>query len=362
MQVGVIGLPVSGKTSLFETLTGQNVSEIYGTGKLEVHRAMVKLPDYRLDQLTNIFNPKKKVPATIEYIEIGGIEKEKAKKVGFDSQFLQVLKTTDILCLVIRSFENEFHPHPDETIDPFRDLKIVEAEFLLSDLSIVENRIERLEKQVMKAKDEDGLRELEQLNQFKLWLEQEKPLRELEISEEDKFRIKGFQFLSAKPMIVVLNINERDIRKEEKILSPFINSFHQKNLTFISMCIKIEQEISQLDTEDARMFLEDLGINEPALPKFIRASYDLLGLISFFTVGDEECHAWTIKKETNAQKAAGTVHSDFEKGFIRAEIVNFNEFIQYKSLSLCREKGILRLEGKNYIVKDGDLMTIRFNI
>jgi len=362
MQVGIVGLPVSGKTILFETLTGQYVSESHRTGKLEIHRAIVKVPDYRLDQLTSIFSPKKKVPATIEYIEIGGIEKEKAKKVGFDSQFLQVLKTTDILCVVIRSFESEFYPHPEGTIDPKRDLQIVETEFLLSDLQIVENRIQRLEKQFMKAKDEDGLRELGQLKRYKHWLEQEKPLREFEFSEEEEFRIRGFQFLSAKPMMVVININESDIEREEEILSPIISSFDRKNLTFISMCIKIEQEISQLDIGDAKIFLKDLGIKEPALPKFIRASYDLLGLISFFTVGDEECHAWTVKKGTNALKAAGTIHSDFEKGFIRAEVVNFDEFIRYESLSKCREKGILGLEGKNYIVKDGDLITIRFNV
>jgi ribosome-binding ATPase YchF (GTP1/OBG family) len=337
MQVGIVGLPVSGKTTLFSTLTGQDISALHEGRKIEVHRGIVKVPDERLGRLTEIFKPPKKVPATIEYLEVGGIEKEQAKTQGFDPQFLQVLKTTDLLCVVIRAFKNEYHPHPEGSVDPLRDLQIVETEFLLSDLSIVENRVNKLEKELQKSKDEEGLKELELM-------------------------IRGFQFLSAKPMVVVININEKDIGKANEVLAKFSEYRGKSNLSIISMSVEIEQEISRLEREDARIFLDDLGIEEPALSRLIKTSYDLLGLISFFTHNEDECRAWTIMKGTNAQKAAGAIHTDFEKGFIRAEVVNYNQFIEHKSISKCRELGILKLEGKNYIVQDGDLITVRFNI
>ena len=362
MEIGIVGLLLSGKTTLFSTLTGQDLTEQQSGRKIEIHRGVVKVPDSRLDELFKIFKPKKEVYATIEYIEVGGIEKEKIKTHDFDSQFLQLLKNTDLLCVVVRGFENEYYPHPAGSIDSLRDFQIVETEFVLSDLSIVENRIERLEKQAMKAKDPEGLKELELMKRCLPWLESEKPLREMDFSGEELLKIRGFNFLSVKPILVVVNIDENDLQKQDEILSLF-NSFNNKpNFTALSMCLKIEEEISQLDDEDAQLFLEDLGISESALNKLIHTSYDLLGLISFFTFGDPECHAWTIKKGFTALKAAGAIHTDFEKGFIRAEVINFDEFIKYKSLQKCRDQGILRLEGKNYIVKDGDMLTIRFNI
>lgn len=362
MQVGIVGLPVSGKTTLFSTLTGQDISTLHEGKKIEVHRGIVKVPDSRLEQLTEIFQPRKRVPATIEYLEVGGIEKEQAKSHGFDSQFLQVLKNTDLLCLIIRAFENEYHPHPEGSVDPLRDLQTVETEFLLSDLSIVENRIGRLEKQVMKTKNEEDAKELELLKRCHPWLESEKPLRDLDFSADEKVRLRGFQFLSAKPLIVVVNVNENDIDRGAEIITKFEKYQSDANVSALSMCLKIEQEISQLESEDAQIFLEDLNIQEPALNKLIRASYELLGLISFFTYGEDECRAWTIRKGDNAQKAAGVIHTDMEKGFIRAEVVSYEQFIQSKSISKCRELGILRLEGKNYTVQDGDLITVRFNV
>ncbi len=362
MQVGIVGLPVSGKTTLFSTLTRQDISGLHEGRKIEVHRSMVKVPDQRLGQLAEIFYPKEKIPTTIEYIEVGGIEKEQAKTQGFDPQFLQVLKTTNLLCVVIRAFENEFHPHPEGSINPLRDIQTVETEFLLSDLSIVENRIHKLEKEVLKAKDEEGMKELELMKRCHAWLESEKPLREMEFSDDEKFRLRGFQFLSAKPMVIVINLNEDDLQQSDKITSQFSAYRDRPNLAVISLCAKIEQEISQLDSEDAKMFLEDMNIEEPALNKLIRTSYNLLNLISFFTIGENECQAWTVPKGSTARKAAGVIHTDMEKGFIRAEVVNFQNFIEHKSFAKCREKGILRLEGKNYIVQDGDIMTVRFNV
>lgn len=358
MEVGIVGLPVSGKTTLFSTLSGQTAVGSIG-GKVEVHRGVVKVMDKRLDALTKIFQPKKEVYATIEYIEVGGMEREVSSAKGFDPQFLHTLKNTAALCVVIRAFENEFYPHPAGSVNVNRDIQTVETEFLLSDLAIVENRIERLEKQILKSKEEASLREVELLKRCREFLEAEKPLREMPFSEEEALMVRGFQFLSAKPLIFVINVDEKDIRRESDILSSIPEKSHVK---VIALCAKAEQEISQLAEADRAMFLEDLGITEPALPKLIHASYDLLGLISFFTVGDPECHAWTIKKGTTAQKAAGEIHTDFERGFIRAEVVHYDDFMKWGSMAKCREHGALRLEGKNYIVKDGDIMTIRFNV
>jgi GTP-binding protein YchF len=362
MQIGIVGLPVAGKTTLFSTLTGQNISTLHEGRKIEVHRGVVKVPDQRLDGLAEIFQSKKQILANIEYIEVGGIEKERAKTQGFDPQFLQVLKTTDMLCVVVRAFENEYHPHPEGNIDPLRDLQIVETEFLLSDLSIVENRIDKLEKELQKSKDEEGFKELELMKRCLPYLELEKSLREVDFTEDEELQLRGFQFLSAKPMIVVLNIGEKEIGKEDEILSKFTEYQDKPNLSIISLSVEIEQEISLLENEDAQLFLSDLGIQEPALNKLIRTSYDLLNLISFFTHNEDECRAWTIKKGTNAQKAAGAIHTDFEKGFIRAEVINYNQFMEHKSITKCRDLGLLKLEGKNYIVQDGDIITIRFNV
>ncbi len=359
MEVGIVGLPVSGKTTLFSTLTGQDAQAAFGGGKIEVHRGIVKVPDPRLDRLTEIFNPQKKVPATIEYIEVGGMEGDPSKGKGFDPQFLQVLKNTDALCVVIRAFENEFYPHPAGSIDIQRDITTVESEFLLSDLSIVENRITRLEKQIKKAQDDQGQKELELLKRCHSQLENEQPLREIDFTDEERLMLRGFQFLTAKPLLLVINVNEDQIRDEEKIISAIPS---KKNVSATTLCAKVEQEISQLEPEEREMFLEELGIREPALDKLIRTSYELLGLISFFTVGEDECRAWTVRNGAHAPRAAGVIHTDMERGFIRAEVVHYHDFIEAGSLAKCREKGLLRLEGKSYRVQDGDIMNIRFNV
>ncbi|RMF60393.1 MAG: redox-regulated ATPase YchF [Calditrichaeota bacterium] len=360
MEVGIVGLPVSGKTTLFSTLTGQKVEMGYGgAGKVEVHRGVVKVPDERLDRLTEIFNPRKKVPATIEYIEVGGLDKEQKDAQGFDPQFLQVLKTTDALCVVIRAFEDPILPHPEGSIDIVRDMQTIETEFLLSDLSIVENRLERLEKQIKKAREEHLTRELELMQRCHAHLEQERPLREMEFTEQEALILRGYQFLSAKPLVVVINIDEKDIPRSEEFLTLLPE---KTGVKVIALSARVELEISQLPEEERKIFLEDMGITEPALNKLIRTSYELLGLISFFTVGEDECRAWTIRKGTPAVRAAGVIHTDLERGFIRAEVVHYDDFIRLGSLAKCREQGVLRLEGKNYVVQDGDIITVRFNV
>jgi hypothetical protein len=359
MEIGIIGLPGSGKSTIFSTLTQHEVEQ-FG-GKTEAHRGVVKVPDQRLDQLTAIFNPKKQVNATIEYIEVPGLEKDAAKS-GFTSTFLTNLKNTDAILLVVRNFENDLYPHPEGSVDAKRDIEIVDSEMLFSDLSIIENRFERLKKQIMKQKSKELEDELKLIEKCKILLEEEKPLRAGEFSAEELKKLRGYQFLTLKPIIYVLNVNEDDISEEEEILKQFSYLRERPKSHVVALSAKIEQEISQLNEEEKQMFMEDLGIQEPALPKLIRASYELLDLISFFTVGEDECRAWTIKKGTNAQKAAGTIHSDLERGFIRAEVVHYDDFMKYKSLSKCKEAGILRLEGKDYIVKDGDIISVRFNV
>jgi len=352
MEIGIIGLPFAGKTTLFTTLTGLTPEPSHISGKVEVHRGIVKVPDSRLDNLSKIFQPKKQVNTTIQYLDVGGLDKDAGSGKGFDPQFLTVLKNTDALCLVVQAFQDEVYQHPLGSIDPLRDVQIVETEFILSDLSIVENRIERLKKQLKKVKSEENLRQLELMNQCKELLENERPLREHSFSESDEKQMRGFQFLSAKPLIIVVNYSESDISREKEVLAPLQEYQEKPNVAVTGLSAKVEMEISQLEEEDRTIFLEELGIEEPASYKLIHKSYELLGLISFFTVGENECRAWTVQQNTRAQEAAGVIHSDMERGFIRAEVVNYADFIQLGSMAKCREKGLLRLEGKNYIVRE----------
>ena len=359
MQIGIVGLPYAGKSTIFSTLLKHKSGDATG-GRQNAERGIVKVPDERLDKLTTLFNPKKQVHATIEYVKVAGLEGESASQ-GLPSQFLTNLKNTDALMVVIRNFENEFYPHPLDRIDPAADMAFINSEFLLSDLMIVEKRVEKLEKLVMKTKDEKEKRELELLKRFQAQLEAEKALRELELSENEAMLIKGYQFITLKPILYVVNIAEDQIDRAAE-LEQGLKTAVPPGCSLTSLSAEIEKEISELSEEDARAFMKDLGIKEPALHKLIRASYQLLGLISFFTVGEDECRSWTIRKGTNAQKAAGVIHSDMEKGFIRAETVHYEDLITAGSWNACKEKGLLRLEGKEYVVQDGDIMSIRFNV
>ncbi len=358
MQIGIVGLPYSGKTTLFSTLLKHKSHD--AAGKLSAEKGIVKVPDERLDRLTEMFNPKRKVNATIEYIKVPGLEGEAAGTKSLPPQFLANLKNVDALLVVVRNFENEYYPHPLNRIDPRADIGYINTEFLLSDLGIVENRYEKLKKMILKTQDEKDKRELVLFEKLKAQLEKEKPLREMDFTEHETLILKGYQFLTAKPVLYVINIQEDQIPKAEEIERQF-SDLISKNSSVTTLSAEIEKEISELE-EDAEVFLEDLGIIEPALLKLIRKSYELLGLISFFTVGEDECRSWAIRKGTNAQKAAGVIHSDLEKGFIRAETVHYDVLIKAGSLSACREQGLLRLEGKDYIVKDGDVLNIRFNV
>ncbi len=360
MEIGIVGLPYSGKTTLFSTLLNLKADSLQ-PGKTSAERGVVKVPDQRLDKLTALFNPKKKVHATIEFLKVSGLEGDDAKPQGLPAQFMANLKNVDAMLVIVRSFENDFYPHPFDRVDARKDIDFINSEFIISDLTIVESRIEKLEKQVLKIKDENLKRELELMKKLQQQLEEEKALRELDFSDDEFQKLSSYQFLTAKPILYVINIPEDKIGQEESIEKAYA-ALKAKNCEITSLSAEIEKEISELSEEDATVFMEDLGIIEPALSKLIRRSYELLGLISFFTVGEDECRAWTIRKNTKAQRAAGAIHSDLEKGFIRAETVHYDDLIRTGGWNASKEKGILRLEGKEYPVKDGDIISVRFNV
>jgi hypothetical protein len=362
MKIGIVGLPQSGKTTLYNALTGQQVSTTaYSGGKEDAHHAVIRVPDERLEQLNDIFAPQKKVPATIEYIDLAGIHPDQQKKQGFSDHFLGQLRLVDAILIVLRSFENPNVAHPLSSLDPNRDLDIILSEFIISDMSIIENRLDRLERQMRAKKNDQDVKEHTLLQGLLKKLEEEIPLRNVALTVDEEYLIRGYQFLTQKPLILVLNIDENQLTDDTKVAENLKGS-QEKNTAILTIAAQIEMEIQQLEREEAELFRKDLGIKDSAMEKLVRISYDLLGLISFFTVGEDEVRAWTVPENTKAPLAAGTIHSDFEKGFIRAEVVHYDDFIERKSLAKCKSDGVMRLEGRDYTVKDGDIITFRFAV
>ncbi len=361
MKIAITGLANSGKTTIFNALTGLNLeTTIYPTLTAEPHLGVVKVPDSRIEKLSEIYKLKKTTYATVEYIDYIGITKgdiEQNRKVS------DLIKDVDAVVHVVRGFEDESIVHPMANVNPVRDAETVELEMIFGDIELVEKRLERMEQGQKRGKKPDET-EKKLLLKCKEVLERETPLRDIEFSEEEQKTMKHLQFMSIKPAVIVLNVSEKDLNSEETagITSELQKFFKGKQVKVLNLCGKIEMEIAQLSPEEASAFLNDLGIHEPALNRLIHVSYDLLGLISFLTVGEDEVRAWTIKKGTDALEAAGKIHSDIERGFIRAEVVSFDDFISHGSMSAAREKGLLRLEGKTYEVKDGDIINFRFNV
>ncbi|MDZ7721497.1 MAG: redox-regulated ATPase YchF [candidate division KSB1 bacterium] len=362
MKIGIVGLGQSGKTTLFNALTGSAAQTGFASGKAEANKANVQVPDERVETLTEIYQPEKKVPAVIEYIDLAGLTASEQKKGGLTDEFLGNLRTVDAVLILTRAFHNDSVPHPLNSIDPKRDFDLIQSDLLLSDLNVIENRMQRLEKQIKAKKTAEDQREYDLLQSFSEALENETPLRDLEISREQEMMIRGYQFLTLKPLIVALNIGEEEIPDSETIPEAFEELFKAEQSTVVLISAQIEMEIQQLSDEEAEAFRRDIGITHSAMQRLIRLSYEFLGLISFFTVGSDEVRAWTIPLNTAAPQAAGAIHTDFERGFIRAEVVSYDEFIQRKSLQKCKTDGVLRLEGKDYIVKDGDIISFRFAV
>jgi len=356
MKSGIIGLPQVGKSSLFQILTKAHVPE--HANPREAHLGVAKVPDERLDKLSALFNPKKTVHASVEYVDVAAVGQEALKEAAYAN----TLRNVDSLVHVVRAFENDAVPHVGE-IDPLRDIRNVEFDLMVSDLGQIEKRLERLEKDLKKMRSPELQAENDVLQRAKKWLESEKPLREMAMSAPEEKAIRGFMFLSQKPILYVLNISESaDLGKD---LEAAVEKFDLKevasrpNAGATAICGKVEAELAEMPDADAADFLASYNLRESGLARLIRKTYELLGLISFFTVGEDECRAWTIKRGTHAVAAAGAIHSDLEKHFIRAETIHWDQLLEAGSEANARAKGTLRLEGKDYVVKDGDVMHIR---
>ena len=356
MQLGIIGLPQSGKTTLYKALTGAEVPTHMSAGQLEVHTSVVDVPDPRVDKLIEIFAPKKTVRAKVTYADIAGLDGSSGSS-GISGALMNQLAQMDGYIHVVRHFQNDAVPHISGSIDPLRDIGVMDAEFILSDLIMVERKLEKLvEEHRRGVARERSVVELE-INLFerlKTALSDEVPLRNFEFSAEDDRILASYGFLSRKPQIIVINQDE-----DQQALE--YSSAHQHTMA-ICMPARLAMDITALPAEDAALFMAEYGIEEPSLNRLIRLSYDLLGLQSFFTAGEKEVHAWTLRRGANAREAAGVIHSDMEKGFIRAEVISFEDMVTYGSSAEARNHGRLRVEGKTYIVADGDIMEIRFNI
>jgi len=356
MKTGIIGLPQVGKTSLFRILTKAHVSA--SANPRDAHVGVAKVPDERLDRLAALYNPKKLTHASVDYVDLGAIGEEALKESGYIGHLRQV----DALAHVLRAFEDDAIPHVGP-VDPLRDIKNVEFDLMVSDLGQIEKRLERVEKDLKKMRSPDLEKEFELLKRAKAHLETERPLREMEMSAEEKKRFRGFMFLSEKPILYVLNIGE-----SSNLGTDLENAVEKYGLAEVAakpnsgataICGKVEAELSEMTDADAADFLASYGLKESGLTRLIRTTYSLLGLISFFTAGEDECRAWTIPVNTRAQQAAGAIHSDLEKHFIRAETIRWDQLLDAGSEANARARGTLRLEGKDYIVQDGDVMHIR---
>ncbi len=355
MKTAIIGLPMVGKTSLFTILTGQTQESRIGS--TAVRTGVAKVPDDRVDALAELYQPPKITFATVEYIDAPAISKETLR----DPAYLASLRVVDAFAHVLRVFQDETVPHEHGSVDPARDFGDVEMELILSDLVVVEKRLDRVDRDRKKTRNPDLDKEYELLVRCKAALEENTPLRNLEFDGEDEKRIRGFQFLSQKPMLLVLNLGEEDAPRlhevEEKYRTGDLAGKAHTSVT--AVCGKIEAELAELPKAEAMDYLASYGLGEAGLQRIISATYSLLGLMSFLTAGDTEVRAWTIPMQSKAVAAAGAIHSDFEKKFIRAEVVNWKSLVELGGYPGVREKGLLRLEGKEYIVKDGDVLVIR---
>lgn len=366
MKLGIIGLPNCGKTTVFSALTGQQGGATAYPNPVadEPHVGTVKVPDSRIDRLSEIFRPRKTVFADVTCLDITGFARGISASKQRGTLFSQAWEA-DAIIHVVRAFEDESVSHPEESIDPVRDAAALELELVFHDLELVETRLDRIANSMKKGIGKELESERSVLEKCRSQLEEEKPLRNLGLAEDERAAIGSLQFASLKPELVVLNVSEDEIRSPGTAaqIDALREHYAGKDALVFSLSGEIEMEISQLAPEEASAFLEDLGIEEPAMNRVIREAYELLGLISFFTVGEDEVRAWTIRRGTPAVKAAGKVHSDIERGFIKAETVGYDDFMAAGgSMAAAKEKALTRLEGKDYIVQDGDIINFRFNV
>ena len=364
MKIGIVGLPNVGKSTLFNAITKAGAeSANYPFCTIEPNIGMVCVPDKRIDVLSKMYDTDKSTYATIEFVDIAGLVKGASKGEGLGNKFLSHIRETDAIAHVVRCFKDENIVHVAGKIDPISDIETISLELVFADLETLNKRIDRVAK-LTKSGDKKAIAELELLNRIKAHLEEGKPVRTMDMTSEEREIIKDAFFLTDKKVIYVANVSESQLADKENDPNVLKVKEYAKNegAEVITLCAKLEEDLSELEDEDKELLMQDYGIDESGLDQLIKASYSLLGLISFLTAGKQECRAWTIKKGTKAPQAAGKIHSDFERGFIKAEVVSYDDLIKYGSMNATKEKGLVRLEGKDYVVQDGDIILFRFNV
>lgn len=364
LTAGIVGLPNVGKSTLFNAITKQNIlAANYPFATIEPNVGVVTVPDQRLDFLNQLYQPKSLVPTTFEFTDIAGLVEGAASGEGLGNKFLSHIRQVDAICEVVRCFTDSNVTHVTGSVDPVRDIEIINVELMLADLEVVDSRIGKIAKKVTQSRDKDGLKELELMRKLKDKLEQNIPVRQIELSEDELFILKPFNLLTLKPIIYVANINEDEINSEDNEYVKAVKEYAAKEGSkVIKVCAKIEAELSELSDEDRELFLEDLGIEESGLDKLIKAAYSLLGLETYFTTGVDEVRAWTYHKGMKAPACAGIIHTDFERGFIKAEVMSYEDLKSCGNEKAVKEAGKLRLEGKDYVMQDGDICLFRFNV
>ena len=365
MKLGIVGLPNVGKSTLFNSLTKAGAeSANYPFCTIDPNVGVVPVPDARLKLLGDFYQSRKVTPAVIEFVDIAGLVKGASKGEGLGNQFLANIREVDAIVHVVRCFEDPNVIPVDGSINPLRDIETIELELIFSDLEILERRISKVSRSA--RNDKGAAKELTVLEKLKSHLEEGKPVKTLEFEDEDEeAMVSGYNLLTQKPVIFAANVSEDDLA-DDGASNPFVQEVREyaagQNSEVFVICAQIEQEIAELDDDEKKMFLEDLGLQESGLEKLIKASYRLLGLLSYLTAGEDETRAWTIRQGTKAPQAAGKIHTDFERGFIKAEVVNYQDLLDCGSYAGAREKGLVRMEGKDYVVKDGDVILFRFNV
>ena len=364
LTAGIVGLPNVGKSTLFNAITKKNIlAANYPFATIDPNVGVVIVPDERLVKLEEMYIPEKTIPTSIEFTDIAGLVKGASSGEGLGNQFLSHIRETDAIIEVVRCFKDNNIIHVEGDIDPIRDIEIINLELTIADLEIVGNRIEKMRKKAESNKDKEALKEMEALSKAKEALLNNIPLRLVDFTEEEQKILKSYSFLTIKPMIYLANISEQEVSLEDNEFVKKVREYAEKeNAKCVRICAKVESELSELNIEDKEDMLNMLGLEESGLNKLIKETYDLLGLATYFTVGPDECRAWTFKKGMNAKECAGIIHTDFERGFIRAEVISYQDLIDCGSELKVKEAGRARLEGKEYLMQDGDICHFRFNV